>query len=342
MKSPPNSNRLDDIVRAARDTDMDMSRGVPLLALEEQMDTGDAAGFATFHSSSVLWCDSAGRPPPSSCGAAAAHHQVEDDMMTGSLVAAPSSFTWLQQSSTHGLPLSEVEIERNISKILEEFPEISKDPLFPAADHNIVDSCKSMLAVDGTPLSSVILQMQPQPSFEISASIRKPADLAHSLQMSSYEPIPNHAPGEQYHHGLSPHSRTIVPIDHFKPVLSSSIAVDIQPEADHHPAGESRNRAKRCTKINTADTGDDPMQQQRPGKKKPQPPMKFADCTNQTSWTRAAEQAEHILRERHRRDDMTIKYSTLESLLPAGSKVSIKNLRQILEPGVLASLLFLC
>jgi hypothetical protein len=85
---------------------------------------------------------------------------------------------------------------------------------------------------------------------------------------------------------------------------------------DRHPE-DSSARAHKRTKI-TAATVD--HLQQRP-KKMAEP--KLEGSVKRTSWSRPTDQAEHILRERHRRDDMTVKYSILESLLPAGSKVSI-------------------
>ncbi|CAK9197183.1 unnamed protein product [Sphagnum troendelagicum] len=293
---------------------MDMSRGVSVLALDEQLDAAVGFGFHHHGSSPGLWCDSR-RPaaaPVSSFGVA---EQDQDDIADS---LAHNPFTWLQPC---GLPLSDVEIEPSISKILEDLPDISKETLFPADNTTSPQSKATAMPPGSSPLSaSDVLQIPPQTHFPTSESfVGKSANLTHD-QMLSYDPIPTHVAPAAHHGGLGPHSKTSLPTsDDCKSQSSGYVGIEdaIVPTTgrcdDRHPE-DSSARAHKRTKI-TAATVD--HLQQRP-KKMAEP--KLEGFVKRTRWSRPTDQAEHILRERHRRDDMTVKYSILESLLPAGSK----------------------
>jgi hypothetical protein len=151
---------------------MDMSRGVSVLALDEQLDAAVGFGFHHHGSSPGLWCDSR-RPAAALVSSFGVAEQDQDDIADS---LAHNPFTWLQPC---GLPLSDVEIEPSISKILEDLPDISKETLFPADNTTSPQSKATAMPPGSSPLSaSDVLQIPPQTHFPTSESfVGKSANL---------------------------------------------------------------------------------------------------------------------------------------------------------------------
>ena len=209
---------------------------------------------------------------------------VDDQEELSGSILTPIPFSTLPS----GLSLSEIDIDSSIHKLFEGLPEIQEEEPY---GHNLDV---------GTTLKTSLSSTMPVPHQSLASTMLSEP----MLEASTLHQV---VPVQDVEHDVS------------MPELSS----DVKYQRSSSGIAKNAEVGRKLRVVPTLMKGPVPatacLSKDFPARKKLK---RDSGCSERTKLTQQFDQAEHIFRERLRRDDMAEKFLTLGSLLPPSSKVS--------------------